>query len=96
MSNEYFFVPVKKAYRKLSLQIHPDRNNQDEKHIANEKFGILSKIYHILIDPKAKALYDEKGIVSESVTNESDSDVGSRSPNAMNMQMVKNHYVGNS
>lgn len=85
-------ISVKKAYRRLSLQVHPDRNDQDENHIATEKFKILSKIYQILINPDAKTLYDEKGMVDDgSGTSLNQS---SNVPKA-NMETVKNHFVGN-
>lgn len=92
LSLSYIPVSVTKAYRRLSLQVHPDRNDQDENHIATEKFKILSKIYHILINPDAKTLYDEKGIVDDG--SKTDINHSSNSPKA-NMETVRNHFVGN-
>lgn len=58
-------LPVKKAYYKLSLQVHPDRVPDEEKDIATEKFKVLSTINSILTDKDKKALYDEQGIIDD-------------------------------
>lgn len=56
---------VKKAYYRLSLQIHPDRVAESEKEEATEKFKVLTKINAVLSDSNAKALYDEQGIIDD-------------------------------
>lgn len=56
---------VKKAYYKLSLQVHPDRVPEEEKIVATEKFKVLSKLHSILTDKDKKLLYDEKGIIDD-------------------------------
>lgn len=62
----FFFVfPVKKAYYRLSLQIHPDRVAESEKEEATEKFKVLTKINAVLTDAGTKALYDEQGIIDD-------------------------------
>jgi molecular chaperone DnaJ len=43
---------IKKAYRKLALLKHPDKNPDDPK--AAENFQVLSKAYKILSDPKKR------------------------------------------
>jgi molecular chaperone DnaJ len=48
---------IKKAYRKLALKYHPDRNSQDAK--ATEKFKRVTEAYSILSDPKKRAEYDQ-------------------------------------
>ena len=45
---------IKKAYRKLALKYHPDRNSESEqsKKIAQRKFEDVSDAYSVLSDPK--------------------------------------------
>ena len=50
---------IKKAYRKLALQYHPDRNPGDKK--AEEKFKELSEAYQVLADAEKRAKYDQFG-----------------------------------
>lgn len=53
---------VKKAYRKLAKQYHPDRNPGDA--AAEEKFKNVSSAYEVLGDADKRALYDEFGEMS--------------------------------
>ncbi|HXG51870.1 MAG TPA: molecular chaperone DnaJ [candidate division Zixibacteria bacterium] len=50
---------IKKAYRKLALQYHPDRNPGDKQ--AEEKFKEISEAYQVLSDPQKRAQYDQFG-----------------------------------
>lgn len=50
---------VKKAYRKLAMKYHPDKNPNDK--VAEEKFKEISRAYETLKDPKRKQLYDQFG-----------------------------------
>jgi DnaJ-class molecular chaperone len=50
---------VKKAYRKLAKQYHPDHNAGDKS--AEEKFKALNEAFEVLSDPKKRKLYDEFG-----------------------------------
>jgi molecular chaperone DnaJ len=50
---------VKKAYRKLALQYHPDRNPGDKQ--AEERFKEVSEAYQVLSDPQKRAQYDKFG-----------------------------------
>jgi DnaJ-class molecular chaperone len=50
---------IKKAYRKLALQYHPDRNKGDK--AAEEKFKEVTKAYEVLSDPQKKQTYDQFG-----------------------------------
>lgn len=49
---------IKKAYRKLALEYHPDRNKTKE---ADAKFKEVTKAYEILSDPQKKQAYDQFG-----------------------------------
>lgn len=49
---------IKKAYRKLALEWHPDRNKSSQ---ANEKFKEINEAYEVLSDSKKKETYDQFG-----------------------------------
>jgi len=53
---------IKKAYRKLAMQYHPDRNPGKEKW-ANEKFKEINEAFSVLGDPKKRKQYDQFGTV---------------------------------
>jgi len=53
---------IKKAYRKLAMQYHPDRNPGKEKW-ANEKFKEINEAFGILGDPGKRRQYDQFGTV---------------------------------
>ena len=46
---------IKKAYKKLALKWHPDRNKRND---AEERFKIIGNAYQILVDPQKRSDYD--------------------------------------
>ncbi|TCD67591.1 hypothetical protein EIP91_012221 [Steccherinum ochraceum] len=57
---------IRKAYRKLALQTHPDRLPQNtseaDREIATEKFRKVNNAYEVLNDSKNRELYDRAGV----------------------------------
>ena len=53
---------LKKAYRKLALKYHPDKNPGDKE--AEEKFKEAAEAYDVLSDPDKRAKYDQWGHLS--------------------------------
>ena len=60
-------VEIKKAYRKLALKYHPDKNQGDKS--AENKFKEISESYDVLGDPEKKAKYDTYGHSRNSFSN---------------------------
>ena len=52
---------IKKAYRKLAMKHHPDRNQGDAAKAAEERFKEAKEAYEMLSDPQKKAAYDQYG-----------------------------------
>lgn len=57
LSSGSSFDDIKKAYRKLALETHPDRNPGDP--AAEERFKRISEAYGVLSDPQKRGQYDE-------------------------------------
>ena len=49
---------IKKAYRKLAMKYHPDRNHEPG---AEDKFKEINEAYEVLSDEKKRATYDQFG-----------------------------------
>ena len=54
---------VKKAYRRLVKDYHPDKNKSPD---AQEKFVKLTKAYELLSDPERRRMYDNHGVTEDS------------------------------
>jgi len=54
---------IKKAYRKLVRQYHPDANPGNKE--AEEKFKLINEAYEVLSDPQKKAQYDQFGFAGD-------------------------------
>ena len=52
---------IKKAYRKLAMKYHPDRNQGDKAKEAEEQFKEVKEAYEMLSDAKKRAAYDQFG-----------------------------------
>ncbi len=50
---------IKRAYRRLALQYHPDKNPDDKQ--AEERFKEINEAYEVLGDPEKRAKYDQLG-----------------------------------
>jgi len=58
VSRDASLEEIKKAYRKLALEWHPDRNKSPE---AEERFKEINEAYEVLSDPEKRAAYDQFG-----------------------------------
>lgn len=56
---------VRRGYHKVSLQVHPDRVDENQKEDATRRFQILGRVYAVLSDKEQRAVYDEQGTVDE-------------------------------
>jgi len=55
---------IKRAYRRLAMKFHPDRNPGKQKE-ANEKFKEINEAYAVLGDPEKRKQYDQFGTVGD-------------------------------
>ena len=51
---------IKKAYRKLAIQFHPDKNPGDK--VAEQKFKEAAEAYEILSNPQKRQQYEQKSL----------------------------------
>lgn len=64
---------IKKAYKKLALKWHPDKNPNNTTE-ANKRFREISEAYEVLSDPKKRKMYDKYGKNFEKGTPEANPD----------------------
>ena len=50
---------LKKAYRKMAMKYHPDKNPDDKQ--AEENFKAVNEAYQVLSDDKKRSIYDQYG-----------------------------------
>lgn len=74
---------LKKAYRKLAIKYHPDKNPGDKS--AEEKFKEAAEAYEVLSDPQKKARYDQLG--HSGMSNQ-----GGFSSSGMNMEDIFSQF----
>ena len=77
-------VTIKKSYRKVAMQFHPDRNAGDKE--AEEKFKEAAEAYEVLSDANKKAKYDRYGHAGM------DQMGGGYSGGSMNMDDIFRHF----
>ncbi len=75
---------IKKAYRKVAMQFHPDRNPGDK--AAEEKFKEAAEAYEVLSDANKKARYDRYGHAGMENMG------GGFSGGSMNMEDIFSHF----
>jgi len=80
---------IKKSYRKLAMQYHPDKNKGDK--AAEEKFKSISAAYNVLSDEKQKQVYDQFG---EEGLNGAGFDMGGMDPNEIFSQVFGGGFGG--
>lgn len=58
-------IQIRKAFRKLALQYHPDKNKNSEE--SKQKFMEIVKAYEILSDEKARERYDSNTLNNKNI-----------------------------
>ncbi|PSR85510.1 hypothetical protein BD289DRAFT_368562 [Coniella lustricola] len=70
---------IRKAYKKKALELHPDRNYNDEEN-ATRKFAEVQTAYEVLSDPQERAWYDShRDAILRGDADDADADTGPQS-----------------
>ncbi|KAG2693363.1 hypothetical protein I3760_08G092600 [Carya illinoinensis] len=81
---------IKRAYRKLALKYHPDKNQGNEE--ANKRFAEISNAYEVLSDSEKRNIYDRYG--EEGLKQHAASGGGRGGGMGMNIQDIFGHFFG--
>ncbi|EFO16342.1 DnaJ domain-containing protein [Loa loa] len=65
---------IRKAYRKLALQWHPDKNPNNNE-VAEQKFKHITQAYEVLSDPKKRSSYDRSRLTNSQRHNKQSRDI---------------------
>ena len=65
LDKDWSDTEIKKAYRKLAMEFHPDKN-RDKRFSAGNAFKRIREAYDVLSDPKTKKMYDDHGKLKDS------------------------------
>ena len=65
---------IKKAYHKISLQVHPDRVGEEGREESTKKFQCVGAVYAVLSDKERRGLYDDTGEVEDEMDPLQDKD----------------------
>ncbi len=61
---------IKAAYKRLVKEWHPDKQPEERKKYAEQKFKEIQEAYEVLSDPQKRAMYDKFGYVGEGIPHE--------------------------
>ncbi len=77
VNNKSTTFEIKKAYKRLAIKYHPDRNKGDK--LYEEKFKEIKEAYEVLSDSKKRSMYDQYGHVDNTDTSDFTADFSTTS-----------------